>query len=577
MSQTRKLNSDVIQQLRNSGFSDQEIGEFMFGEDTNATPHIMQALTKISKGQPAMAPHTMWAGSKETNPVKDAMEIVGPTLRQAAPIAGMALGAGAGTIFGNPALGGNLGKWLGGAGTTRIPGQAQISGSGRLKNTIDELISIGRNATGLRRNLAQQMGRRAGQTPGGAGGAGGGLPDLPEIDYGGYPTAPGPYDYQYDPIVPGDFTDIASEIINRNMAPAIGAYDTLTANAQTQGANDIGATQGLYENYIKNIAETKVQGDTEYDQRGAEAGQRGQDVVAQMGQNMASSNANVAGELQRLGLQAAAPENLQQAANDTTFAQNQAVAGTADEQQYYDAQQQARSDFMGTYGNIAESQGLHAQGDLRAQLANILAEIGQNKANLQSSVGQAATDLALKMQQQDLAAQEANQGASLQTQQLEAAEPWKVYGAQVDAYGNNISNQQNDIENMLKYFQLGDTSKQGWATLDLNRDIAESKAGGSVNPPSAPAGGLETLDYANYLTGDTRKGTEAVLNLNKLYLDFINDPVNEAGTANYSLLKSNFMRWVNERVMGGIDPGVWQQLAGKFFEDQNKGNQSGTG
>lgn len=566
MPDQRQLTPDQIKQLKDSGFSDQQIGEFMFGFNNSATIPIAQALNRIQQGKTALP-----LGQRRAEPQSTASNWLG------------AIGAGIGAGVGLSPFGANqvgllhnagaqigraVGGLFGGQGaTTKIGGKPSVPLGRRVGS------GIGRGAGGVLGGLIGSTGTRGNTSSTDSGYPG--LGEMPTIDYGGMPTAPGPYDYQPPVITPGDFTDLASQIVNSNMAPAIGAYDTLSANAQTQGDRSVAQTAGLYENYLKNIAETKAAGDTEYDKLGADAGQRGQDVQAQMAQNTASSNANVANEAQRLGLQTAAPESLQQAANDLAFAQNQQAQATSGEQNYYDAQQQGRSDYMGSYGNIAESQGLNAQQDLRQNLAQILMEIGTNKANLQSSVGQMATDLAMQMQQQDLAAQTTSAGYNWEGQQAEAQQPWQQYEAEMNAWENGVGQQQQALENYLNWYKTGSDVDQGWAQLGLDRQKAAAGGSSGGGGDVIPTGAIKTLEYAKRVMGP-EKASQLITKLNSEYGAWLRSPQALDATS-YAERKNRFIQYISGLALAGYDPATVQAVAAQFWNDANTGDQTSGG
>lgn len=392
---------------------------------------------------------------------------------------------------------------------------------------------------------------------------------------GDYPNAPVLNPINIPQISVKDMSALARSIIGKNYAPVLAGYDTMTSNANTQANTAEVQTAGLYDKYLKDIAGSAAAQGQQYDQSSADAGTRGTALQAQMGQNMSDANSGVAAELGKLGIQAAAPANLQQNSNDTLAAQNNAAQETAAQQQYYGQQKQSQSDYMRSYGNTAEGAGISAQSDIKSQLANLLAQIGMNKQGTLTQMANASTDLASSKEQQDLAMQQANAGYSIQGQQANN-------DLTQQGYVNNTTRYQNMLENANSL----DQSNLAWANLQLNRDIGQSRYGdtgaasptgiGAIDPANLPAGAPKTLGLAVGILGQTN-GSNVYNKLGEMFLQYVSDPSNSNSATPYEIRKQRFQDFVANSAASGVDPATLRVLASQYWEDANRGNTTSSG
>jgi hypothetical protein len=333
-------------------------------------------------------------------------------------------------------------------------------------------------------------------------------------------------DYTAPVIQAKDYTEEARRLADEAFAPLFAQYEVNKGNISSQGENSRRIVGGLYENMVKDIATQAAAQDAQYEQHGAEVAAGGQALKEDIGQNYASANQGSADLLQKLGLQAIAPELLQAGANDQAWAQSQAATNTNAMQNYFDQQQQGQADYNQKQGQITQGAGAVAQQDVLAQVASALAGVDQQIAGSRSDSMKTAIDMANTLTDRDLGVQTSNAGFQQSAQQSARQEALARYQAQVDAARYTDSRADADWQRQVTQRE----QDRADAALRIEQASAQAKAGattpvdyngplGAKNQIISSFGeqkGTELFNIAQNLIGQAPDRNDTAI-VNKLY------------------------------------------------------------
>jgi hypothetical protein len=292
------------------------------------------------------------------------------------------------------------------------------------------------------------------------------------------------YDYVPPTIQMRDFTDEANANVDKAFAPLFAAYAQQKQDINTKSGQDRQVVGGLYDQYVKSIAEGAADTDKRYDAAGAERAQQGQALGSTVGNYYQSANSNTADLLKSIGAQQAAPELLQQGANEQAVQQSQVGQGTQAMQDYYGQQNQGAQDQAVGYQDAARNESVRGQANVLADAAAQIGGVNRQEAGSHTEAGKTALDIAQQLANRDFQVQQTNVG--------NAANAYNAnYQGEVGNYNaarQNILDQQ-DLD--YKTTQLG----QGQQQIDIERDkAAGAGAGSGVNPTGLNATTLQLGD-----------------------------------------------------------------------------------
>jgi len=304
------------------------------------------------------------------------------------------------------------------------------------------------------------------------------------------PPAPDPYptfsgaagNYTVPNISPGDFTEAASKVVSDAYAPLFQMLESAKGEATGQADRARTVVGGLYDKLVNDIATEAAKQSAGYDASKQTATDQGTQLGNQIAQNYSSGNQQTADLLQKIGAQAAAPQVLQQGANDQAFAQSQAAQSTGQQQKYYDTQKQGQADYNTQLGNISRAEGIGQQENILNQLQQTLAGFNQQGLGYSSEQAQKAIDLAQQMTQNDLSAQTSNAGFQQSAQQMAMQQAQDAYQAQVGQY--NATQDQNKFDWQRQTDQAAIDNQM--AQLQLDRDKLNATIGGGAAGAAVP-------------------------------------------------------------------------------------------
>lgn len=213
-----------------------------------------------------------------------------------------------------------------------------------------------------------------------------------------------------------DFSPEANARTTAAYAPVFQALENSKKNIQEQGSRTSTQVGGLYGNLVNDIAAQGIKNQEAI----AGNAQQTRDAGTQLGQGIGeaygAANTQVADQLSKLGIQAAAPELLQRGANDQAWQQGQAATNTNAMGNYWQQKGQGAQAQDAQYGNLARQEGAAQVSDIANRVGQMLFGVDQNIASTQSERSKLAIDLANQLSQMDIGVQTTNAGNSLSEQ-----------------------------------------------------------------------------------------------------------------------------------------------------------------
>lgn len=288
-----------------------------------------------------------------------------------------------------------------------------------------------------------------------------------------YPT----WDYQAPQITMRDFTPQAQSQVEQAFAPLYAAYAQQRQAAQTKSDRDLQIVGDLYNKYVGSIGQAGQETQQRYDTAQADRSQQGQQLASGIGDYYQSANANTAGLLGGIGAQQAAPELLQQGANEQAVQQSQAAGNTQAVNDYYEQQQQGAANQTSAYQDAARNEGVRGQANVLADLSSILGNIGTQEAGSRTQAGMTALDIAQQLANRDLQTQQQNAQMGLENYTNQ-------YQGRVGQYGasrQNILDQLAQSNWEREFGQKDYWNRQNYG-LDRDKLIASTQGGGGIDP-----------------------------------------------------------------------------------------------
>jgi hypothetical protein len=446
------LKAPQVQALQKAGYKPQEIRAFQLGQLTGTAKSDM--LKTIS--QPGISGRHQLGGNSNSFPVNPMGGTSAPPNRTP-------------TYSSSSGTTGTVGKG------TSTPG----GGTGRhqLGGTFgpswgQQFVDIVKGAVGgIKPTSVGSSSRRAPGKPGG--GTGSVFEGLEFPDY----------DYVPPTLQMNDFTDEANANVDKAFAPLFAAYAQQKQEINTKAGQDRQVVGGLYDQYVKSIAEGAAQTDKRYDTAGAERAQQGQALGNTVGNYYQSANSNTADLLKSIGAQQAAPELLQQGANEQAVQQSQVGQGTQAMQDYYGQQNQGAQDQAVGYQDAARNESVRGQANVLADAAAQIGGVNRQEAGSRTEAGKTALDIAQQLANRDFQVQQSNVGNAANAYNAD-------YQGRVGDYNaarQNILDQQ-DLN--YKTTQLN----QGQQQINLEVEKAKGGTGSGVNPTGLNATALQWSD-----------------------------------------------------------------------------------
>ena len=244
-------------------------------------------------------------------------------------------------------------------------------------------------------------------------------------------------------------------------APQTQYLDQQAAAAKARGAENDRQVAGYYNQTVKDILGMAGGIKQNYASGRNNVGAAYNQAMSEVGSAYDKSRDDQLAILQRLGIEQAAPEVLEQNAGDRAFIQSVLAANNQGNQNMLTQMGTAAGTFNTEQGNITRQAGAEARTGLKRQLEDILAQIAAKKADVNSQINQ--------------------QGISMQSQ------------AQQDAY--NRFKDQRDFNYMVA---------KDRADLDLKR----MSMAGEDSAASDPLGKVYSL--ANSVYGNPQSASNAV-------------------------------------------------------------------
>lgn len=368
-----------------------------------------------------------------------------------------------------------------------------------------------------------------------------------------YPDMPDLGQYTVPSVTPQDFSAQANEMAANAYAPYIGAFDQANANATAQAGVSKEALGTLYDKFVQDIAAKSVDQQGEYAAAGNAAGQRATDLGATIGQNYSGASNQLAAQLGSLGLEAAAPQVLDESASDQAWQQSQAAQGGKAQQDYYATQGQGQSDYMRQLGIIQQQQGMAAQSGVDQQLSQFKQNTDLAKSGALSEQAQQAISIANQLADRDLGAQTTNAGFQMQNNQMQMSQAEAQYNAQVARWQAAQNLQQQGIENnradaglQLEVAKAGATSAADATKLTDLQGMGRAKA------------------QATQLYGP--QGEQAFNDISQLYMNFMTEryanklPIDDSAYAAFvdAVKNSAISRGADPSLSMNVASAIWQ-------------------
>jgi len=291
------------------------------------------------------------------------------------------------------------------------------------------------------------------------------------------------YTYQPPTLQINDFTEQANSQVDAAFAPLFAAYAKQKQDINTKAGQDRQVVGGLYDQYVKSIAEGAAQTDQRYDTAGSERAQQGQALAGNVGNYYQSANASTADLLKSIGAQQAAPELLQQGANEQAVQQSQIGQGTQAMQDYYSQQNQGAQDQAVGYQDAARNESVRGQANVLADAAAQIGGVDRQEAGSRTQQATTALDIANQLTNRDFQMQQANVGNAMNNAQ---------FGYQSSLGGYNAARQ-----NLMDQFDLNFKKTQldqGQQQIDIEKTKAQGGTGSGVTPSGLNATALQLGD-----------------------------------------------------------------------------------
>jgi hypothetical protein len=240
----------------------------------------------------------------------------------------------------------------------------------------------------------------------------------------------------------------------------------------------------LYDQYVKSIAQGAADTGQRYANAGTERAQQGQALAGNVGDYYQSANSSTADLLKSIGAQQAAPELLQQGANEQAVQQSQIGQGTQAMQDYYSQQNQGAQDQAVGYQDAARNESVRGQANVLADAAAQIGGVDKQEAGSRTTQATTALDIANQLANRDFQMQQANVGNNMNNAQ---------FGYQSSLGGYNAARQ-----NILDQFDLNYKQTQldqGQQQIDIaSAKAAGANAGSGVSPSGLNATVLQLGD-----------------------------------------------------------------------------------
>lgn len=360
--------------------------------------------------------------------------------------------------------------------TPGIPSKSS-SGSSTAGNVLSQIFNASPNMQTLAKlgqavgtgagKLGQQVGTavakkgKGGSNAGGAPGkqGNGGLADiLGALQGGEYPD----WNYTSPEITMRDFTDQANSKVAQAFAPLMAMYAQQIADTQARGNRNFGLVGGIYDKYVNSIGNDAAQTQQRYDSTEAERANQGTALANNVGDYYQSANQGTADLLKSIGGQQAAPELLQQGANEQAIQQGNIAQNTQAVNDYYGQQEQGAANQATAYQDAARNEGVRGQSNVLADTSAQIGGINSEQAKSQTQQGLTALDIAQQLAQNDYNTQVQNANMGMQGAQA-------GYQAQV---GNYNAGRQNALDQLQQYQwqqEMNSRNGQFGQQMDLQR------------------------------------------------------------------------------------------------------------
>lgn len=199
---------------------------------------------------------------------------------------------------------------------------------------------------------------------------------------------------------PADFADFDGggnvdymAMARQMFAPQTSFLDQQAKQAQARGAQNDQQVAGMYGQTVKDILAMAGGINKNFGQGQKDAGAAYNQAMGQVGGTYDKSRNDSLAILQRLGIQQAAPEVLEQNAGDKAFIQSVLAANNQGTQNMLGTMKQGALTFNTEQGNITRQMGAEARTNMKRGLEDTLAKIAASKADVQSQIMQQRFDL----------------------------------------------------------------------------------------------------------------------------------------------------------------------------------------
>lgn len=318
--------------------------------------------------------------------------------------------------------------------------------------------------------------------------------------YDSLPPPPTLPDLNVPQIVLHDFMPQATEAMTAAYAPLFAGIEASRANTQQQGDRSQALTGGAYDAAISDLASRAAATDQANQQAQAANTQQGAQLGQALGQNYMGNTQATADVLKGLGIQAAAPQVLGDAANQASWQQGQAAQSTANQANYLTNQNAADQKYATDMQDVMSNQKARNASDIANAVAQNLFNLDQIKTGYDSEKIQKAIEMAMNLQSQDIGLQQTNAQNSITAQQQSINNILETYKAQVAASNASNANKSqafndilalqkqvndtfnNDFNNKLKLVQTQMDQENAQNKLILDATQGGSSSGSSDAP-----------------------------------------------------------------------------------------------
>lgn len=239
---------------------------------------------------------------------------------------------------------------------------------------------------------------------------------------------------------------MAQQQVNAQYDPMITLLNQQMGQKKERAAGSQKEARDMYNALGESFVQQLPQMTNEFAQQDREANQRYDNAQASLQKQYGNQAAEQQALLERLGIQAAAPEASKQANEDQAYFQNQLELSQQQEQGARTQQNQAAKDYTQSLGNTSRMAGENTAQDIASQLEAYLDTAGGQLGVLQGQKGSALASLLQQMQAQDAKRAE--------------------------------DESQRQFENLLKLsrFQLDSEAMQRKMAQDMNQNLFEGKS-----------------------------------------------------------------------------------------------------